>query len=71
MTLPATLVPVDQPHDAAAALDAVFRADQARLLSILIGVLGDFEMAEECLQEAAATALERWPRDGVPANPAG
>ena len=40
------------------------------MLATLIGVLGDFDLAEDALQEAVATALERWPRDGVPANPA-
>jgi RNA polymerase sigma-70 factor (ECF subfamily) len=37
----------------------------------LIGLLGDFDLAEEAAQEAFAIAAERWPRDGVPANPAG
>ena len=41
------------------------------MLATLIGVLGDFDRAEDALQDALATALERWPRDGVPANPAG
>jgi RNA polymerase sigma-70 factor (ECF subfamily) len=34
-------------------------------------VLGDFELAEEAVQDAFATAVARWPRDGVPANPGG
>ena len=41
------------------------------MLATLIGVLGDFDLAEDALQDAVAVALERWPRDGVPANPAG
>ncbi len=41
------------------------------MLATLIGVLGDFDLAEDVLQDAVAVALERWPRDGVPANPAG
>ena len=41
------------------------------MLAHLIRVLGDFDLAEEALQEAFLRALERWPRDGVPANPAG
>jgi RNA polymerase sigma-70 factor (ECF subfamily) len=57
--------------DATAALDRAFREDYGRALSVLIGALRDFDLAEECLQEAAATALERWPSDGVPANPGG
>ena len=40
------------------------------MLASLIGYLGDFELAEEAAQEAFAIAVERWPRDGVPANPA-
>ena len=35
-----------------------------------MAVLGDLELAEDALQDAVATALERWPRDGVPRNPA-
>jgi RNA polymerase sigma-70 factor, ECF subfamily len=35
----------------------------------LVGFLGDFDLAEEAAQEAFAVAAERWPRDGVPANP--
>jgi RNA polymerase sigma-70 factor (ECF subfamily) len=52
-------------------LDLLFREDHGRILSVLIGSLGDFDLAEDCLQEGVATALERWPRDGIPANPGG
>jgi RNA polymerase sigma-70 factor (ECF subfamily) len=41
------------------------------VLAHLIRVLGDFDLAEEALQEAFVAALERWPRDGIPDNPAG
>jgi RNA polymerase sigma-70 factor (ECF subfamily) len=41
------------------------------VLATLIGFLGDFDLAEEAAQEAFAIAAERWPRDGVPANPSG
>jgi RNA polymerase sigma-70 factor (ECF subfamily) len=40
------------------------------VLAHLIRVLGDFDLAEEALQEAFVAALERWPRDGFPDNPA-
>jgi RNA polymerase sigma-70 factor (ECF subfamily) len=53
----------------AAALEEVFREEWGRVLAGLIGFLGDFQLAEEAAQEAFATAAERWPRDGVPANP--
>jgi RNA polymerase sigma-70 factor (ECF subfamily) len=39
------------------------------VLAALIGFLGDFDLAEEAAQEAFAIAAERWPRDGMPANP--
>jgi RNA polymerase sigma-70 factor, ECF subfamily len=39
------------------------------VLASLVGFLGDFDLAEEATQEAFAIAAERWPRDGVPANP--
>jgi RNA polymerase sigma-70 factor, ECF subfamily len=39
------------------------------VLASLIGVLGDFDLAEDALQDAVAVALERWPRDGVPERP--
>ena len=52
-------------------LEQVFRDDWGRVLASLVGWLGDIELAEDAAQEAFATAAERWPRDGVPANPAG
>ena len=39
------------------------------MLASLVGFLGDFDLAEEAAQEAFAVAAERWPREGVPANP--
>ena len=50
-------------------VDAVYRADSRRVLATLIRLLGDFDRAEEALHDAFAAALERWPREGVPANP--
>ena len=41
------------------------------MLASLIGFLGDFDLAEEAVADAFAIAARRWPRDGVPANPAG
>lgn len=52
-----------------AALEQVFRDEWGRVLASLIGLLGDFSFAEEVAQEAFAVAAERWPSDGVPANP--
>src|SRR5690242_20080198 len=50
-------------------VDAVYRADSRRVLATLIRLLGDFDLAEDALHDAFAAAVERWPRDGVPANP--
>lgn len=49
----------------------VFAAEWGRLVAGLIGWCGDWDLAEEAAQEAFARAVEAWPRDGVPANPAG
>jgi len=51
------------------ALEQAFRDEWGGVLAVLIGLLGDFDVAEEAAQEAFAIAAERWPRDGVPANP--
>src|SRR5947199_1220222 len=50
-------------------VDAVYRSDSRRVLATLIRLLGDFDLAEDALQDAFAAAVEQWPRDGVPANP--
>ena len=50
-------------------VDSVYRTESRRVLATLIRLLGDFDRAEEALHDAFTAALERWPRDGVPANP--
>ncbi len=50
-------------------LERVFRDEWGRVLATLIGLLGDFDRAEEAAQDAFAIAAARWERDGVPANP--
>jgi RNA polymerase sigma-70 factor (ECF subfamily) len=52
-----------------AILEQTFRDQWGYVLAALIGFLGDFDLAEETVQEAFAIAAERWPRDGYPANP--
>jgi RNA polymerase sigma-70 factor, ECF subfamily len=59
----------DPVLDAREVVDAVYRADSRRVLATLIRLLGDFDRAEEAMHDAFTAALERWPRDGVPANP--
>lgn len=50
-------------------VDHAFREHWGRVLAALIGLLGDFDLAEEATQEAFAIAAARWPTDGVPDNP--
>jgi RNA polymerase sigma-70 factor (ECF subfamily) len=50
-------------------IDALYRSDSRRVLATLIRLLGDFDLAEEALHDAFATAIERWPADGVPGHP--
>jgi len=50
-------------------IEHTFRTESRRVLATLIRLLGDFDLAEEALQEAFTAAVERWPADGVPANP--
>jgi RNA polymerase sigma-70 factor (ECF subfamily) len=52
------------------ALDRVFREEYGRVVATLIRQVGDFELAEDAVQEAIAAALVNWPRAGVPRNPA-
>ena len=52
-------------------LDEVFRERWGIVLAALVGSLGDIELAEDAAQEAFALAVDRWPRDGQPANPTG
>jgi RNA polymerase sigma-70 factor, ECF subfamily len=59
--------------DLAAAQTAVaeaFRSDWGRVVAYLIRVTGNWDLAEECAQDAFERALERWPRDGIPSSPA-
>ncbi len=50
-------------------IEQTFRSESRRVLATLIRLLGDFDLAEEALQDAFTAAVERWPADGVPANP--
>jgi RNA polymerase sigma-70 factor, ECF subfamily len=50
-------------------IDALYRSESRRVLATLIRLLGDFDLAEEALQDAFTAAMEQWPRDGTPANP--
>ncbi|HEX4205770.1 MAG TPA: RNA polymerase sigma factor [Ktedonobacteraceae bacterium] len=58
------------PHDEIqVTLTTVFREEAGRIVGALLRILGNFEVAEEIVQDALLVALERWPVDGIPAQP--
>jgi RNA polymerase sigma-70 factor (ECF subfamily) len=60
---------VQVSEDAHDVVERVFREEQGRAVATLIRVLGDFDLAEEAVQDAFISALETWPERGVPDNP--
>ncbi|MFK0088810.1 RNA polymerase sigma factor [Pseudomonas sp. NPDC090755] len=54
---------------ARAEVESVYQRESRRILATLIRLLGDFDLAEEAMHEAFFVAVERWQRDGIPANP--
>src|SRR5919112_1941200 len=57
-------------RSAADSVEAVFREEWGRLLAALVRSFGDLDLAEEVAADAVATAVQRWPADGVPERPA-
>ncbi|MGB6577322.1 MAG: RNA polymerase sigma factor [Streptosporangiaceae bacterium] len=55
--------------DVKAAVDTAFRDEWGRVVATLIRTTGDWDLAEECAQDAFAMALQRWPKDGIPGRP--
>jgi RNA polymerase sigma-70 factor (ECF subfamily) len=60
---------VDTTDPVQQSITAIYESESRRVLATLIRVLGDFDAAEEALQDAFRAALEQWPREGIPANP--
>ncbi len=56
---------------APAGIERVFRENYGRAVAVLVRLLGDIDAAEEAVQDAFLTAVQRWPEDGVPPSPAG
>jgi RNA polymerase sigma-70 factor (ECF subfamily) len=52
-------------------IERVFREEHGRAVAVLVRVFGDIDVAEEAVQDAFTTAIERWPSAGVPPSPAG
>tara|TARA_R110002020_G_scaffold18931_33_gene65581 strand:- start:7818 stop:9122 length:1305 start_codon:yes stop_codon:yes gene_type:complete len=61
----------EQDQRARKAIEALARAETGRLLGALLRDVRDFQMAEDCLQEALESALVHWSRNGLPESPAG
>ncbi|MFC5748448.1 RNA polymerase sigma factor [Actinomadura rugatobispora] len=57
------------PEAVRAAVDAAYRDEWGQVVATLIGLTGDWDLAEDCAQDAFAAALATWARDGVPARP--
>src|SRR6185295_8471964 len=60
---------VDAAQRVRAAAEAIYRAESRRVFATLLRLLGDFDLAEEALHDAFASAAEQWPASGVPAKP--
>ena len=59
------------PDPSTREIERTFRAHHGRAVAVLIRLLGDIDAAEEAVQDAFLTAVQRWPVDGVPPSPAG
>ncbi|WP_024805786.1 RNA polymerase sigma factor [Nocardia sp. BMG51109] len=57
------------PQEVRAAIDTAYRNEWGQVVATLIGATGDWDLAEDCAQDAFAAALSTWPRDGVPDRP--
>ena len=57
------------PSRAAIAVENAYRTEWGRIVATLIRLLGDFDLAEECAQEAFTAAVDQWEESGVPDNP--
>ena len=60
---------VPNAAELAQVVDSIYQTESRRILATLIRLLGDFDLAEDALHDAFRAALEKWPRDGMPANP--
>ena len=61
----------DQPLVSTSEIARIFREEYGRTVAVLVRRFGDIDLAEEAVQDAFATAVQRWPFDGVPPSPAG
>jgi len=59
------------PAFAGSEIERVFRSEYGRAVAVLVRVFGDIDIAEEAVQDAFTTAVQRWPSTGLPPSPAG
>jgi RNA polymerase sigma-70 factor (ECF subfamily) len=59
------------PAPPASEIERVFREEYGRAVAVLVRVFGDIDVAEEAVQDAFTTAVQRWPATGLPPSPAG
>src|SRR6516165_10041617 len=57
------------PEQLSRTIETLYRSESGRVLATLVRLLGDLDLAEEAMHEAFATALEAWPKSGIPDNP--
>jgi RNA polymerase sigma-70 factor (ECF subfamily) len=62
-------MPPPVPEQLSRTIEALYRSESGRVLATLVRLLGDMDLAEEAMHEAFATALESWPRTGIPDKP--
>src|SRR5215467_9310677 len=62
-------MPPPVPEPLSRTIETLYRSESGRVLATLVRLLGDLDLAEESMHEAFATALESWPRTGVPDSP--
>src|ERR1700722_5001391 len=62
-------MPPPEPEQISRTVEALYRSESARILSTLVRLLGDLDLAEESMHEAFAAALEFWPKTGIPDQP--
>ncbi len=62
-------MPPTAPQDVSRIIETLYRSESGRILATLVGLLGDLDLAEEAMHEAFATALDKWPHDGIPDKP--
>src|SRR3977135_948754 len=59
------------PGPAVAEIESVFRREYGRAVAVLVRIFGNIDVAEEAVQDAFATAVQRWPSTGVPPSAVG